>query len=1112
MNLPHRVGVGICLIGATLAPLAEAATGSATPRINQALDVVQRTPGDTPLAIVAADFNADGILDLAVLSSASAGRKISVVAGKRSELNLRSETDAWFESTQSQSRAPNNAERLLAADLNADGRADLLMANAAGELWWSAALSDGRFEPPVSLDLGGSVGVWASGEIGQRDGLDEVAIAVQGDRGWKVVILRSQPSGPQTVIELALAAPAVALAVGRVDADAIPDLAVATVNQILLASGLGVAKVDSWQVVSSRFLAVDLALHDRVRADRGQLELAVLEAGGKLHWINERGDQLDRVQVDSDTRELLAIPRTSGAPGTGVIAVSASAAATIFTSPGKTDDLARIDGLGDLSAKLTMRLGGDALIDVLGIDAGGGLRAVVSAPLGTFTVNSNIDNGDSYLPDGICDTENNPTLKPPLPPSGVCTLRAAIEQANSTPAMDGISFAIGGGGVQTIDTANLVISAPIVIAGSSQPGFAGMPLIVIKRDGGGIAPGFDVSADGSVIRNLVVRGFLVSEAIALFSNDNVIAGNFLGTDQTGTIADRNFRGVAASGSGNLIGQPNLAFSNLISGNFDGGVRLGETGSDNLVLNNLIGTDISGTIALGNGIAGPGIKTDGTADTFNNNRVGGGDSVGIWLSGNGMLMQGNSVGTVDGVNAMPNTFFGVFVEEAIGATIGGLRGAGAGNHISGNTGIGIDIAGSQNVLVQGNLIGIDVTGKVALSNTSHGIRVRKAGTDQFSSNISIGGAPAATFGNVIAANGSAPDGGHGVLFSEQTSDSFVDGNWIGTDMSTTRDLGNLSDGLRIQESTGLQVGGAFGSWPNFIANNGGAGIGIADLQDNTSGQNSNANRVELNMIWRNAGLAIDLTRGSSTNDGPTANDAGDADHGPNRLQNFPILTGYTLNSSDAEIDGTLDSVPNTTFSILVYSNESCDDSGFGEAQEFIGGSAVITDASGTALLDFDVGPGRGAISAMAINLDTGDSSELSPCFTPTGGLLGDRVFADRNANGLQDQSEFGVAAVTVRLLNGAGGLLQTTQTDLAGFYKFTGLASSSYRIEVVRPEGFAFSPDNSGDDALDSDVIGAPMAATAVTDSFSYSADSLDLSRDAGLVPELFADSFEGDEF
>jgi len=1089
---------------------AACANGVSTPRINQPLEIGQRALSGPPVAVASGDFNADGLLDLAVLSAASDERRLHMLPASQSGFD--SELSTWFELAAVQSDGPSGAERLLATDLNADGRADLLIADSAGKLWWTAALAGGGFDAAIALDIGGPAGIWTKGEIGHRDGLDEVAIATQTELGPSLVILQGHQSGPQTALTMALPAPAVALAAGRVDDDAVPDLIVATASQVLLASGTQVAKVASWITVSRAVEPVDLALHDRIRGDRGQLEIAVLEGNGVLRWFNQRGDQLEFIAVAADTRSLLAIPRASGAPGTGVIAISNSQPATVFTSPGKTDDLARINGLADMNALQTLRLGPDALIDIIGIDPSGELRAVVSAPLAIFAVNSDDDLGDSYAPDGICDTENNPTLKPPSPPSGICTLRAAIEQANDTPAMDRINFAIGGGGVQTIDTGALEILAPLVIAGSSQPGFAGFPLIVIKRDGGGIAPAFDVSADASVISSLVIRDFAVAEAIALFSNDNIVVGNFLGTDQTGTVDTTNFRGVAASGSGNVIGQPNFTFSNLISGNFDAGVRLGETASDNLVQNNLVGTDITGTVAFGNGVAGPGIRADGTAETFNDNVVAGHNSVGIWLSGNGMLMQGNRVGTFDGLIAQPNTFIGVFVEEVDGATIGGPRGAGAGNLISGNNGIGIDIAGSQNVLVQSNLVGTDVLGKAALGNSSHGIRVRKAGTDQFSSAIGIGGAPAANFGNVIGANGSSPDDGHGVLFIEDSSASFINGNWIGTDRGSTRDLGNTGDGLRIQESSGMQVGGVFLGFPNFIAFNGGAGVSVVDLQDGVAGQNSNGSGLLLNLIWRNAGLGIDLTRGSGSLDGPTANDPGDADHGPNRLQNFPILTGFTLNSSDAEVDGMLDSTPNTSYSIQVYSSESCDDTGFGEAQEFLGSSTVTTDASGIALLDFDVDPGRGAISAMAINLGTADSSELSPCFVPSGGLLGDRVFADRNADGLQDQDEFGVAGVIVRLLSGAGSLLQTTQTDLAGFYAFTGLASGSYRIEVVRPEGYSYSPPNTGDDAVDSDVIGAPLDPTAVTDSFGYTADALDLSRDAGLVPELFADSFEGDEF
>jgi protocatechuate 3,4-dioxygenase beta subunit len=92
-------------------------------------------------------------------------------------------------------------------------------------------------------------------------------------------------------------------------------------------------------------------------------------------------------------------------------------------------------------------------------------------------------------------------------------------------------------------------------------------------------------------------------------------------------------------------------------------------------------------------------------------------------------------------------------------------------------------------------------------------------------------------------------------------------------------------------------------------------------------------------------------------------------------------------------------------------------------------------------------------------------------------LGDTVFHDLNANGLQDTGETGIANAEVKLLDGAGnpvlddmGQPVTTMTDSDGKYAFTGLRPGDYKVMFVQPASFTeVSPvDEGADDAVDSD--------------------------------------------
>ena len=143
----------------------------------------------------------------------------------------------------------------------------------------------------------------------------------------------------------------------------------------------------------------------------------------------------------------------------------------------------------------------------------------------------------------------------------------------------------------------------------------------------------------------------------------------------------------------------------------------------------IGTDPTGTLARPNG-------SGGVRVTSANNRIGGltpaarnlisgNQGAGVTLenpTATGNVVQGNYVGiTATGLAALPNTNGGVsFFNRASGNTIGGAA-SGAGNVISGNTGLGINVTSSSDGnTIQGNFIGLDAAGTFDLGNTGDGI--------------------------------------------------------------------------------------------------------------------------------------------------------------------------------------------------------------------------------------------------------------------------------------------------------------------------------------------------------------------------------------------------------
>ena len=215
-----------------------------------------------------------------------------------------------------------------------------------------------------------------------------------------------------------------------------------------------------------------------------------------------------------------------------------------------------------------------------------------------------------------------------------CSLRGAMAQAsanNNDPTVDIINFAIPGAGPHTISPTSELpdIDDPLTIDGYTEALGEATPATpntlafgtnaVLKIVLSGPAThtdqfngfdGFDIEAGPTTIRGLVINGFKSStngsggQAIGIFNVDgntnNVIEGNFIGTNAAGTLVQENEGdGVIINGpnsTANTIGGTTPAARNLIGGNGEQGVEISAS-DGNTVQGNLIGT--KGTTDLGN---------------------------------------------------------------------------------------------------------------------------------------------------------------------------------------------------------------------------------------------------------------------------------------------------------------------------------------------------------------------------------------------------------------------------------------------------------------------------------------------------------------------------------
>jgi len=440
------------------------------------------------------------------------------------------------------------------------------------------------------------------------------------------------------------------------------------------------------------------------------------------------------------------------------------------------------------------------------------------------------------------------------PGDTTCSLREAIQAANTNSVVDQcdgtttdtIGFNIGGGGAQTIDlVSSLDITTPVILDGTTQPGYAGIPLIHITGDDAAERINLSGTAHGSIIRALrfsqtQAGGGTPAAAMTIDADNIQIKGCYFNTNGTYDIAGNSSGVVFLDTNNSTVGGPLPADRNVFGG--DEGISLA-TGTGNTIQNNYFGVKASdgNTELAGMAGGGAGIKIYAASGVSSGNTIR--DNViakynlGILLGKLTTLntIAGNKIGVAaDGTTALGNGI-GVFLEGSSNNTIGGTTAADR-NVISASTGVAnfvlaasVSPSGtSSGNTIQGNYIGTTADGLTGLSASVHGLQIT-AGNN----NVIGGTAPGA--GNVISGND------HGVIIYAGNSGTIIRGNKIGTDPGGMTAVGNGSAGLALLAPA--NVGDATTPGNNIIGANASWGI----VMESASGTTIYGNRIGVNAL-------------------------------------------------------------------------------------------------------------------------------------------------------------------------------------------------------------------------------------------------------------------------
>ncbi len=532
-----------------------------------------------------------------------------------------------------------------------------------------------------------------------------------------------------------------------------------------------------------------------------------------------------------------------------------------------------------------------------------------------------------------------------------------------------------GSGIYDGNGSNLIAGNLIGVSVSGTPALAndGYGIFAFSDTIGGTAAG-----SGNVISGNGLHG--IDDA-----GSNLIAGNLIGTDISGTVAVPGSEGILSVGTGSTIGGTTAGAGNVISGNSSAGISLYIGATGNLVEGNKIGTNFDGSAALANDGDGidiyAGDNTIGGTTAGAGNVISGNDGRGVYDVGGSNFIAGNFIGlSAGGTVAVANVGDGIIV-QADSDTIGGTTSL-AGNVISGNAYGGVEITDAASNLIEGNLIGTDAAGTVAIGNGGDGVDLADASTGN-----TIGGT-AAGAGNLISGNAY-----NGIqVFNSGTTGNVVEGNLIGTDITGTVAIPNAT-GVSIDSfASGNTIGGLTATpgtgAGNVISGNSGAGISDSGGSNLIAG-----NLIGLSasgtVAVANDSDGIDVFAGGDTIGGVAAG-AGNVISG-NSGDGLVITQPYDLvagNMIGTDITGTV-ALPNDVFGVVVTGGSNTIGGTVAAALNLISGNmnAGIQISSSTATDNFVEGNRIGTTLDGAQALANGAGPGVAIEYFATGNTIG-----------------------------------------------------------------------------------------------------------------------------
>jgi uncharacterized repeat protein (TIGR01451 family) len=540
-----------------------------------------RQSAETPLAMAAADFDADGVADLAVGYETESGFRLAIHRGNVDAIypnapeaaarrQARAFTDAPFLPSPRVLEIADRPSHLGAGHFDGDASADLVVATGA-ELVFLLGDGAGGFKAPERVALPGEVTAFAVGEVNRRDLLEDVVVAVDGPEGPHALVFQGE-RGARGAEPASFPLPArgSSVALGPADeADWSYDAAIAAGDETVIVEGRDGAGEARVRVVAGATKADEVP-------EAGVDVVATLEMRLNADAVPDR---VVLVAGDSTPQTILSAPRLN------------------FVVSSLADS-----GMGTLREAITLA-NGNGGADSISFSVAGTINLMSALPTITDTVSI-----DATTAPGFAGT-------PVVSLNGAGTPGGTNGLTVSAP-----SCLVRGFAIQQFPNLGILLTA----AGTMVEGnFVGTNAAGTVDLGNG-STGIQVNTSNCTIGGTVAAARNISSGNGAHGiapsgggSGNFVVGNFCGTNATGNTALGNSgTGIDINNSSNnTIGGPGAGDRNVICNNATNGITIFSNANANVVQGNRIGVGAAGA-ALGN--ANQGIRMH----LANNNTIGG----------------------------------------------------------------------------------------------------------------------------------------------------------------------------------------------------------------------------------------------------------------------------------------------------------------------------------------------------------------------------------------------------------------------------------------------------------------------------------------------------------